>query len=294
MKRQREISKRVRALRDSMGMNQIELAAALPVARSRVSEWETGKRSPSPEHLYRLGSLASNPDDAIWFWKKAGLDEQAILAAGKKILKDRTEDAVPLIQKGKIILVPRFRETAQGREETGPPLPLPVEFIPGPRSTVCLLVGAERGLTESPVDDIAVVDTSMTGEEGLESLWGEIVAIEFGSLGERQSDLPWVWPQGVFAGLLSMVAAERGPLGPTTLAQLWPLRLGHGIAWPITIGSWTYPFPERRERALAEESEMYRKVQDEIEEQARCNLRPRAGCRVIGRVIGWFRAAPKK
>lgn len=50
-------SGRARALREAAGIAQAEFAATLGVARSAVSQWEAGKRTPGAEHALAYGRL---------------------------------------------------------------------------------------------------------------------------------------------------------------------------------------------------------------------------------------------
>lgn len=275
-------------------MQQREFAAELHVSPSRVSEWESGKRPPTSEASYRLGSLAPKIDDAIWFWKQAGLDGEKIRAAAGKMASDSFREIEPLIEKREVVLVPRYQQTAEGREEAGPPVPLATEFIPNPGSTTCFILDNRASGQKHLGNSVAAVDTSVNGANGLQVLWGEIVLVEFRPSAERDPSLSWIWPEGVFAGLLLMSPLEIGFLPPTWLAQIWPLRPSEAAGgWPITIGSWKYPFKERREKALTGTSREGRRVQDEIHQQAATNLRPATGCIIHGRVIGWFRESRK-
>lgn len=51
MNKKHEIGQRLRAARKAAGLNQEDVANVVGVAKSTVSEWETGKRSPDVELL---------------------------------------------------------------------------------------------------------------------------------------------------------------------------------------------------------------------------------------------------
>jgi transcriptional regulator with XRE-family HTH domain len=75
MKSEPEIAERIRRLRDSRGMTQVEFAEALGVDQTRVSQWELGSGSPSAAAYIKLGALAAENDiaDAMFFWDNVGL-----------------------------------------------------------------------------------------------------------------------------------------------------------------------------------------------------------------------------
>lgn len=52
----RRLGKRINELRESAGMNQLDLAAAVDVEQSYVSRIESGKISPSFPRLYRIAT----------------------------------------------------------------------------------------------------------------------------------------------------------------------------------------------------------------------------------------------
>src|SRR5579859_1125610 len=142
-KKTSRLGKRIEKLRKELGLFQSQFADRLRVTQATVSAWEAGdkKRAPSSEALFRLGSLAKSPDDKIYFWGLAGLDEQGIREAASQILENIGAPPEP----GQIVRVPRFRFSDRGRDRAGEDIPLPAEFIPNPLATICFVSDREPG-----------------------------------------------------------------------------------------------------------------------------------------------------
>jgi len=64
---------RVRALRKSLDLKQVEFAARFSVTQAAVSRWENGTKEPSPENYIRMANMAAKPA-CFWFLEKAGVD----------------------------------------------------------------------------------------------------------------------------------------------------------------------------------------------------------------------------
>ncbi|SRR6266446_764888 len=91
-KRSDEAPAEIKALRDSLGLNQEQFAQALEVSKTAVSAWERGLYEPSPATYLKMGNLASR-NDVLWFWERAGLDRKVILSAAGNLLREN--DAPP-------------------------------------------------------------------------------------------------------------------------------------------------------------------------------------------------------
>src|ERR1017187_8055570 len=135
MKKNSEIARRIKKFREGRYPSQRALADALGVGQTVVSAWETGDNEPSSAAWVKLGNLAGYPD-CKWFWQQGGIDEELIATAGGNILKGRS---VPLAR-GEAVRLPQFRETIQGRESAGEPIPFAIVLIPNPLSTICFVV----------------------------------------------------------------------------------------------------------------------------------------------------------
>jgi transcriptional regulator with XRE-family HTH domain len=293
MKKQREISKRVRALRGSM--SQIEFAAALPVARSRVSEWEAAKRIPSPEHFYRLGSLAPNLDDAIWFWKQAGLDDKQILAAARKIAGELLSEADPLVEQGKVLLVPRFSYKSQGKEEAGPPVPLPAEFISNPKSTICALFDPRESAPRISPAGAFITDTWCRGVRDPRRLENRTLLV--GVFPPQTKDRFRI--RGFHIGRLRLdeviATRVRGAISrrqrPLAYEVSLQLLVAPGYSEDLELGRWSHPLFDQfagfeESTANAEEKASLEIALRETEERGLRELRLHEWVHVVGEVVG--------
>lgn len=276
----RENAKRIKRLREKiLQLNQSQFAARIPVAPSRVSEWEAAKRVPSAEHLYRLGSISPNPEDARWFWKQAGLDDNKIVAAYRKITSDRLVEATPLIDRGKIVLVPRYRHTAQGLEYAGAPLLLPAECIPNPGLTICLFADEKTNLNIEVPRGLFILDRSYENAEDLSDLWERVVMLQCAGIGEGAMQ----WPAGLYAGRLTVEWKPFSQPDAGFIAHLEMLTAGQDRgykAMPVGIytaigASWTGLGGDELSGVLAD-----------AKKRARSEMRLEKGLRILGKVIG--------
>jgi DNA-binding XRE family transcriptional regulator len=74
---------KIKALRQVLHMTQYEFADALGVARSLISNVESGKRRPPLSLLIKLGNLClerGNRPEAIFYWTAAGVIPRAFSA----------------------------------------------------------------------------------------------------------------------------------------------------------------------------------------------------------------------
>ncbi len=69
---------RVRALRQSLGMNQLEFGRILGFSPIVVSRWERGLKKPSAEGFIKMGKMSKRPS-GWYFWRLAGVDQQDAL-----------------------------------------------------------------------------------------------------------------------------------------------------------------------------------------------------------------------
>lgn len=239
---------RIRALRRSRGENQAEFGKVLGVGQGAISAWELDDkaRAPSADAFFRLADLAKEPEDKLLFLANAGLTPKTIQSAARRLEKDFLEDhlesSTALEVKGDVILIPRCRYTVQGREEIGPPVPVAVELIANPASTVCVVLetaGIGRG------GGFAIVDTVDSDSVNLASFWGQAVLAEFAPRSERE-DYPG-WPEGIVPGVLYLEAEEGGLEGTRWIANLLPVGRSILSTFPVVIGMWIErrPIPAR-------------------------------------------------
>jgi transcriptional regulator with XRE-family HTH domain len=272
-----EVSKRVGGLRKARGETQLEFAKRLEVTQPMVSAWEGGRDIPSFGAYLRLGNLASYPDN-IWFWRQAGMDEQAILSAAEKLLRERGAPAT----KGEIVRVAPHQQTGQARQ--GADLPLPTQFIPNPGSTTYLRFDAQSAGSGFLPGDIVVLDRSYENAKDLRPFWNQVVLVEFprrecGGL----EKVPITWPYGLVMGRLrgnefqdrddelSWSAVLSPFVEPEAPVPLFPNDIG--------IGTWDFHLNAR------EPDDVKKKARAD----ARAKIRLTEGCRILGRVICWFR-----
>ena len=288
MKKGYEISARVKALRDAHGKTQKQFARLLGVAQSRISGWEKGKEFPSDEACFRMGNLCKTMEKRIWFWGKAGLDEQTILATAEGIFRGRLNEANRLSKGGEVILVPRFRETLQGREEAGPPVPLPAEFIPNPGSTICFLVDDKAtAIVDSP-RALFILDESEKDAPNLLPFWGQVIFVEY----DPETGTDPRQESGIYVGRLALVSTpHRRPISRyIAQARLFLLTdlMAERSPW---FGYWEYPALSGLDDAIMndpnfDQNPVVIAARKEAKERARSELRLSLGWRILGRVLG--------
>lgn len=100
-------------------MSQNDLAKSLNVTVSAVSHWETGRKQPDAASCIALGKLSGFPDCWFW-WERAGLTEDELLAAAPEIearlLDLRMAGRYPEIS---IVSGPRIRGSGQAKPKSG-------------------------------------------------------------------------------------------------------------------------------------------------------------------------------
>ncbi len=277
-----ESAQQIKLLRKSLGDKQTDFANRLEVTQPMVSAWEAGRDTPSSAFFIRLGSLASYPQ-SMWFWKQAGMDEQAILSAAEGVLRKRS---IPV--EGEIIRVPRFRETLRGRESAGPPIPLPKEFVPNPASTVCFVVDKDASAVLDSPHAIFILDETNKNASNLLPFWGKVVFAEY----EAEAGTNPRWRSGIYAGRL--VYFNSWPRKPddsyTVEAELYFIT-GLESKRPLELGWKAYPelkgsadigigLPPLGQNPLLDAA------RQKVSARAASELRLSFGWRILGHVIG--------
>lgn len=87
---------KVASLLSATGLNQAQLADEIGVAPSLISLVAKGEREPSVELLVQLGKVAMQrglKTEALWFWKRAGIDSAVLDAALDLRMREKTADA---------------------------------------------------------------------------------------------------------------------------------------------------------------------------------------------------------
>lgn len=315
-KREPSLAVRIYELRSKLGKNQTEFAELLGVAQTRVSDWESGKTTPSAASYLRLGDLLSYPESA-WFYAKAGVNMEAMIAVAEHLLKER---GAPL-SADEFIRIP-----LEGGEA---PIALRSELVPNPLSTRCVRV--DRDSSVFAAGDIVVLDDSATAgpDDPLQPFWKQVVLIEF----PQQGDVDRDWPRGLSFGRLDY---RKGPNPLYWVAELGTLGAGRSD-FPVRVGGWQHNLPssvkrdgfgqpdvrdqfplppeieqkieERRElrgslvvdpeieralndrdhKVIQKQKEILAQLQVEARERASTSIRLRKGLLIHGRMIGWFR-----
>ncbi len=276
-----EVAKRIRALRKALGdVGQREFAQLIKVRHATVSEWESAKNFPSAESFLALGNLAEGQEEKLWFWEQAGLSRVTLVGLCGKIAAEQWKQPA----EGEIIRIPEFRMTAQGREEAGPPVPLPSRFIPHPERTICMSVDEQSiGIADSP-KGIFILDTSYEGAEDLSALWGRVVILRY--IRKEESS---VFANGIYAGRLvlnpSSVRVWADPNCPRIPAWLETLS-SHPESGYTMLFLGHYADPQGMKGIAPGDKDGWQKRREEIEARARSEFRLPAGTLILGKVQG--------
>jgi hypothetical protein len=277
MSKKAEVRNRIRKIMAELGFsNQAAFAKVLGFQPTTLSAWITAASLPSPDAYMTLGKMAPRIEDSLFFWEQAGLTQGAILSAAAKIMEGR---AVP-VSEGEIIRVPQFRETVGGREEAGPPIPLPAQFVPHALSTICLHIEENSPRVASSPQGLILLDTSVEGAEWREEFSGTVVMLDY-----SPKD-PGVWPVGLYMGRLF----RQEPLGRVgtiwiqVVLQTLTSEGTRGFDPWMSIG--VYAEPVTRLGASPDDKEKWQAAVKKFEERAVGNLRLREGVRLLGKVIG--------
>jgi transcriptional regulator with XRE-family HTH domain len=114
MKKKPEFSRRMEKLLRP-GKTQAELAAQLETTPSRISEWLAGdKGEPTPEAYVRMGNLAQDRADKLWFWGKAGVARSEMLMVAGEELKS----SPPKVLAGILAELPESSDIHEVRKQT--------------------------------------------------------------------------------------------------------------------------------------------------------------------------------
>ncbi len=290
MKRDKEAGAKIRALRKSQkpAPTQAQFAKSFGVTQSMISAWEAGRDTPSAEIWIKLGELAGYPD-CYWFYARAGLDPQKLLAATEKLFKERIQPTDSPLVEGRTVLVPRV-QSLRGLEPAGLPVPMPVQLVPNPSSTYCLGIS----FTPGQFDRWAIVDTADAEAEDLGPFWGLPALIEFAPIDQA----PPLWPGGLEIGTLFLEEDEQNPDGTPWYARfLGPYPGGMLIGTSMRIGRWIESRQSRIAATLQSEEAVpgleegwdAKRVAVSIRSgRALREMRLAPGCKIIGRVITWW------
>ena len=76
-------ARRIKALRKSLSLNQLEFGRRLKCSSMVISRWERGLQKPPADCLIAMGKMAS-PPGGWFFWRIAGIDQ----ADAKRMLQE--------------------------------------------------------------------------------------------------------------------------------------------------------------------------------------------------------------
>jgi transcriptional regulator with XRE-family HTH domain len=311
MKKDMEAAKRIRSLRGSL--TQARFAELLQVAQPMISAWEAGRELPASADLWlKFGEFAGWPE-CFWFWQRAGLASETLLAAAQKTLNAQIKDGTSGLE-GKVIpIMPFQKDSAQVKE----PLLLPGLLLSNPLSTSYFTIDEKSSGYGLEVGDILLIDASDAGSTRLAPFWDQMVLLEHDLAAEVSFQLKVApsTPSDIeyLVGWLVLkeyrVPAQNGSVyvadvvpwlhvgirpGQWYDAHVHTERLykhrqslkhmgGHadGSTW---VGKW-----EGQPAGPVVAGENWDKDTEALLEQARQEVRLYPFCRILGRVIGWFR-----
>ncbi len=256
---------------------QSESAKLFGVSGSRIPEWLKGDRLPSPDTLIRIGKVALERGlpDPFFFWALAGVDTQTLRLMADKLQKRQYKLA------GEIVPVSRFRYTEKGREEAGPPVPFPAEFVPNPATTICVIADEKStALVDCPRGAI-LLDTSCEGAENLQALWSHVVLIDC-TPGKHLMTMST--RAGIYAGRLQLEGSQL-PY-PQDSARM------DATLWSLIAEGWNrhevghYLEPKGMEGVPPDDVQTHIRRWAEVRSRAISAFRLYPGFRVIGEVKG--------
>jgi len=253
----------------------VELAARLGVSESRISEFIAHKRLPTPEAWIKLGKLALDHalPDPFFFWAQAGIDRQTLESMADKAIEER------LALAGKTFPISRFRETETGREEAGPPVPLPVEFVPSPRTTICLYVDEKSFSVVDAPRGLIILDTRILGTEDVRGLDGQVVMLRYDA---KSPDVPF--RTGLYAGRVRVELMQHGGRRDWMQISVKLLSLAPWTPSWITLG--LYADPQGLRGIPYEDSGRRSKRLNEILQCVGAKFPLVEGVHILGSVIG--------
>jgi transcriptional regulator with XRE-family HTH domain len=315
VKRHTGFAKRVLSLREDWGETQCEFAKRFGVHQRTVSAWERGQKTPSLPHRVILTLLAKGPD-RTWFARQAGPKMVRIM---DQALKRRPERGQALPSKDLVAIRCELR-TSKGSIWSDRILSLPAELFGGLESIACLIIDETAATRVLAAGDIIVLDTSDNGSPDLRPFWDEVVLVEIDLSAGRTLDPEFTWGRWADRLLMGRLRCKNAvlPLPAAVQEQLegWRLRseqeakqvgLRTVLGPPVSVatigplddadtgwnpssaatyvGHWQ-PIPEGQYKSFEE----LMAWQAEIERERLSKVKLEDACRILGRLVGWFRA----
>lgn len=183
----------MRALMEKQRWNNAELAERLKVAPPQISDWLNigGTREPSDQKLIAMGNAAGYPD-SLWFWERAGLNRETVLAAVREQVRLYKGNPRP----GEVFAIPQYsiselRTLAQqdalpGHSDNRPALQISALHMARPDRTFCFEIPSNIPHPPRPFasGDIVLVDGSWQSLDSFLQPRVELAAVFFDPLPE--------------------------------------------------------------------------------------------------------------
>jgi transcriptional regulator with XRE-family HTH domain len=138
------------------------------LAQGTLSAWASGKRRPSAEMFARLGSIALDPDEAVWFYEQAGYTKDGMLKAAEAVWGKKFEPPVD----AEVVRVDPLPGSEPGDQGA---IIVRREIVKRPNATYYLVLN-EESARYLLAPGIIVVDTGDRGCK-LEPFWDQIVLV---------------------------------------------------------------------------------------------------------------------
>jgi transcriptional regulator with XRE-family HTH domain len=285
-------ARRITALRNRFAITQARLAEILGVTQPMVSSWEAGRETPSAESWIKLGNLSPWPD-SLWFWEQAGLKPSALAATAEKALRELSKPATPELLTDQLVGVPPFKKGAD-RGTEGRARLVERDYVPNPISTSYYTIDKDSEGYGLNAGDILLIDSSESGSPSLMPFWDQMVLLEH----DRSLDYHGGLKEGVehfqhFVGWLLLEKYKAGgDIGTIYYAAVKPLlpHLGGPHAGgEMPVAAWQCKSADGVMLGLDGQET----TSLAADFQARTQLRFSPKDRILGRVIGWFRAPSK-
>jgi SOS-response transcriptional repressor LexA len=244
-----EWSRKIIALRESLGLTQAAFASRLHYSAMALSRWERGTHEPPAQCYIQLGNIAGEPE-CWWFWGRAGFksnDLSRMFPEGHGVLRSTKFPELEIVaagahkrlntltKKARMVAIPVLAahaatHGAKGDQvldldtvEVSEMLAAPDLWCPNPEETNCLRV---RGSSMSPLisdGDIVAVDCSQTDPK---ELTGKIVV-------SWQQEHGLVLSRFLFVNGTQLLESENREYAPVALGRNRNWRIIGRVLWWI-------------------------------------------------------------
>jgi transcriptional regulator with XRE-family HTH domain len=291
-----ESAKRIKILRESLGMTQMEFADQVAKAgQPKISDWEAGKNFPSAEVYLRLAKAAPYPEN-VWFLQQIGLDPEDVLT-----LADALEaESLFLPEEGEMVRVEPIEQPKGEGQEPVPSIPFSLALVK-PVLTRYFRIDEHSAGYGFEVDDILVLDTSHVGMPSHTAFWDQIILVEHsdpadsnyreqfaGRLFLRESRHEGARTAAFYDGMLQPWTSLHHELGEMRGRSIKGYfrgdRLKDSGPFVITYGD---------QDVLKESETDIETGFASLRERAQAKIRLYPEFRILGRVTGWFRPPSK-